>query len=151
MKPLRSLPIGNRQPPIGNIILIGYRGTGKTTVAQLLAGRLGWEAIDADRVLEARYGRSIREIFAEEGEAGFRDKEAAVLEESCRGQRAVLASGGGVVLRPENRQRVTAAGFVVWLTADPETIWQRLQGDQSTADRRPALSVGGLAEIEQLL
>ncbi len=133
------------------IFLIGYRGTGKTTVARLLAERLGWSWVDADEVLEARYGQSIRQIFAEEAERGFRDKEAAVLGELCRQQRCIIATGGGVILRAENRDLLRRTGFVVWLTADAPTIWERLQQDATTGERRPALSVGGLAEIEELL
>jgi shikimate kinase len=133
------------------IFLIGYRGTGKSTVARLLAERLGWAWVDADALLEARHGRSIRQIFADEGEAGFREREAALLGELCGLRRHVVATGGGVVLRPQNRQRLREAGRVVWLTADPQTIWGRLQQDHTTAERRPALTVGGLAEIEELL
>jgi shikimate kinase len=137
--------------PHSSLFLIGYRGTGKTTVARLLAARLGWEWLDADEILEARHGRSIRALFAEEGEAGFRDREAALLPELCARPRHVIATGGGVVLRPENREHLRASGAVVWLTGDPQTLWQRLQGDAGSAERRPALTVGGLAEIEELL
>jgi len=133
------------------IVLIGYRGTGKTTVARLLADRLGWQWCDADQVLEARFGRTIRQIFADEGERGFRDKESSVLEELCRLKQHVIATGGGVILRPENRELLRHADVVIWLTADPVTIHQRLQQDASTAERRPALTQGGLAEIEELL
>jgi shikimate kinase len=133
------------------IFLIGYRGTGKTTVARLVAGRLGWDWVDADALLESRHGRTIRQIFADEGEAAFRDREADLLAELCQWPRHVIATGGGVILRAANRQRLRQAGTVVWLTADPETIWQRLQQDASTPQRRPDLTVGGLAEVEQLL
>ncbi len=133
------------------IFLVGYRGTGKSTVARLLAAQLGWEAVDADLLLEARAGRTIRQVFAEEGESGFREREAALLAEICRGQRQVVATGGGIVLRPENRERLREAGWVVWLTADALTLFQRLQADPATQERRPTLTVGGLAEIEQLL
>src|SRR5262245_18853299 len=143
--------IGNRQSKIGNIILIGYRGTGKSAVARLLAEQLGWEAVDADEVLEIRYGRNIRTIFADEGETGFRDKESAILEEICRGNNQVLATGGGAGLRAEHRRRLRSAGWVGWLTASPAITWQRHRGDAGTAQRRPDLSVGGLAEIEELL
>jgi shikimate kinase len=131
--------------------LIGYRGSGKTTVARLLAQRLGWSWLDADEVLENRHGRSIRTIFAEEGEAGFREKESAVLVGLCKLDRHVIATGGGVVLRPENRARLRAAGRIIWLTADPLTLWKRMQQDTTTMERRPVLSQGGLAEIEELL
>jgi shikimate kinase len=133
------------------IFLIGYRGTGKTAVARLLAEHLGWHWLDADAVLEERTGRSIRAIFAAEGEAGFRRRETELLAELCRCQRHVIATGGGVVLGESNRERMRAAGKIAWLTADVETIWQRLQQDVSTAERRPALTVGGLAEVRELL
>jgi shikimate kinase len=133
------------------LFLIGPRGSGKSTVARLLARELGWDWLDADEELEKRYGRSIRAIFAAEGEAGFRDKEAAVLADLCRLPRHVLATGGGVVLRPSNRERMRASGRVVWLTADIETLWQRVQADGATAERRPVLTVGGREEIEEVL
>jgi shikimate kinase len=143
--------IHNLTGAVDNIFLIGYRGTGKTTIAPLLAEKLGWSWVDADRVLEERTGRSIRGIFTEEGEAAFRDKEAAVLEELCSKGRQVIATGGGVVLREANRQRLLAAGRVAWLKADAQTIWERLQNDPVTAAQRPNLSVGGRAEIEAML
>lgn len=133
------------------VFLIGYRGTGKTTVAQLLAEALGWQWCDADEVLEQRYGRTIRAICTDEGESGFRDKEAAVLEELCQRRACVIATGGGVVLRPENRERICSAGYVVWLTADRQTTWERLQRDPATPERRPPLAIGGLEEVEESL
>jgi shikimate kinase len=133
------------------VFLIGYRGTGKSTVARLLAERLRWDWIDADALLEARAGMTIRQIFAAEGETGFRERESLVLAELGGKERHVIATGGGVILRPANRQLIQAGGLVVWLTADPATIWDRLQSDATTANRRPTLTVGGRAEIEQLL
>jgi shikimate kinase len=133
------------------VFLIGYRCTGKTTVARLLAEKLGWDWVDADEELETRYGTSIRQIFASEGESGFRDKEEQIFAELCRPQRCVVATGGGVILRDVNRQRMRSAGKVVWLTADAQTIWERLRADPTTAEKRPPLTVGGLAEIEELL
>jgi RNA polymerase sigma factor (TIGR02999 family) len=137
--------------PIKNIFLIGYRGVGKTTVAPILAARLGWNWVDADTLLEERHGRSIRDIFDQEGETGFRDKEAALLEELCSAKEQVIATGGGVVLRPANQERLRASGWTVWLTVDANTLWQRLQHDSNTAERRPVLTVGGLEEIRELL
>ena len=98
------------------VFLIGYRGSGKTTVARLLAQILGWEWCDADVVLEQRYGQGIYQIFAKEGEAAFRDKEAEVLDGLARLEKHVVATGGGIVLRPENRTKLRS-GKVVWLTA----------------------------------
>ena len=133
------------------IFLIGYRGTGKTTVAKLLAKKLGWSWLDADEVLEARFGQDIRTIFAEKGVEAFRAKESAVLAELCTLSNHVIATGGGVIMGPENRELMRQVGFVVWLTADPQTLWERLQEDASTAQRRPDLTCGGLAEVEQVL
>lgn len=132
------------------VFLIGYRGTGKTTVARLLAEKLAWAWRDADALLEERHGRDIRRIFAEEGEAGFRDKEAAILEELSKLNECIVATGGGVILRPENRA-LLRKGRVVWLTASPEVLWQRVQTDALTSQRRPNLAQGGLGEIEELL
>jgi shikimate kinase len=133
------------------MFLIGSRGSGKTTLARLLAKRLGWEWADADAAIEELQGRSIRAIFDAEGEAGFRELEAAVLAELCQRRRHVIATGGGVVLRPENRALLRGAGWCVWLTADVATLWQRLQDDPGTPERRPRLTVGGIEEIAGLL
>jgi shikimate kinase len=133
------------------VFLVGYRGTGKSTVARLLAHHLGWAWVDADDVIESRAGRTVRQVFEVEGEAGFRRRESAVLEELCGLREHVVATGGGVVLSAANRERLKAAGRVVWLTADAATIRRRLEKDRTTAERRPVLTVGGLAEIKELL
>lgn len=133
------------------IFLIGYRGTGKTTVARVLAERLSWDWLDADAVLEAKHGRPITEIFAADGEAVFRDMETDVLADLCRLSRHVIATGGGVVLREMDRERMRHAGRVVWLTANLDTICDRLQTDAAAGRSRPPLTIGGRAEVEQLL
>jgi shikimate kinase len=133
------------------VFLIGYRGSGKTTVGRLLADRLGWDFVDADALLEQRRGKTIREIFAEDGEASFRETESAILAELCSRTNTVIATGGGMILRPENRELLREHGFVAWLNADAATLWARIQADTTTAARRPPLTVGGLAEVEQLL
>jgi shikimate kinase len=120
-------------------------------VARELARELGWSWLDADEELEKRSGQSIRSLFAAEGEAGFREREAALLADLCRLERHVIATGGGVVLRESNRERMRTAGRVVWLTADVETLWQRLQADVTTQERRPVLTVGGRDEIAEIL
>ena len=134
------------------LTLIGYRATGKTTLARLLAERLGWDWIDADVEIERRAGKSIARIFAEQGEPAFRDLEAQVIADLCRRDRLVLAAGGGAPLRPESRRAMREAGKVVWLTARPETILARMSGDTTTTTRRPDLTdKGPLEEIIHLL
>ncbi len=134
------------------LILIGHRATGKTTVGRLLAARLGWQFADVDEHIEAAFGGSIAQIFAIEGEAGFRLREATALEALCGRERHVIATGGGAILRAENRMRLRSSGYVAWLTAPPETIWARIQDDPTTAARRPNLTAsGGLEEVRTLL
>ena len=141
------------RPAVRNLLLIGYRGTGKTTVARLLAQRLGWAAIDADVELERRAGKTIREIFADDGEPAFRDLETAILAELVEREEVVIATGGGVVVRPGNRDLLARADCVVWLQASVPTIVSRLTADSTTRDRRPALSQQSTleAEVQQLL
>ncbi|MBA4017843.1 MAG: shikimate dehydrogenase [Pirellula sp.] len=139
-------------PRIGPIVLIGYRGTGKTTVARLLAERLGYRWLDADVELEARAGKSIAQIFADDGEQAFRSLEAQVLAESLHGASRVIAAGGGVILRDDNRELLRRACSVVWLKASPETLFERIQADKTTSARRPNLTAaGGLAEVREML
>jgi shikimate kinase len=134
------------------VTLIGYRGTGKTTVASPLALRLGFVAIDADAELERRAGRTIRQIFETEGEPAFRTLESALLAELLGRDRLVIAAGGGAVLDPETRRRMQSAGSVVWLRARVETIERQIAADPTTRERRPNLTVdGGRREIEALL
>jgi len=127
--------------------LIGYRGTGKSTVAALLGDLLGCEWCDADIVLEEKIGCSIASLVRERGEPVFRDEEAAVLADLLGRFSGVLATGGGAVLRPENREALRRSGRpIVWLTSPADVVRQRLAADPTTAQRRPALagpSAGG--------
>ena len=135
-----------------NLYLIGYRGSGKTTVARELAKLLGWRWLDADEELERRAGRTIKQIFAEGGEPEFRELESAVVADLSRLEQHILALGGGAVLRDENRRAIRDTGKTVWLRALPETLQARILRDQTTAERRPNLTAaGGLDEIHQLL
>lgn len=122
------------------ISLIGYRGTGKTTIGQLLAHELSMPFIDADTLLQERAGRTIKEIFATNGEATFRQLESSlILELTGSREPAILSTGGGVVLNPLNQQALRNTGPVVWLRASPRVICQRLSQDPATAAQRPAL------------
>jgi shikimate kinase len=135
-----------------NVFLIGYRGSGKSAVAQRLALSLGWEWVDADVEIELSAGKSISQMFADDGEESFRDLEEAIVAKLCERESQVVALGGGAVLRPATRDRIRTSGTVVWLTATPATIAARLAADATTVTRRPNLTpFGGLAEIEQVL
>lgn len=133
------------------IFLIGYRGTGKTTVARMVARRLGRESIDADKEIERRAGKTIAAIFADDGEPAFRDVEAAVIADLAQ-TGLVISTGGGAVLREESCVAMQSAGPIVWLTASVDTISDRISADAATARLRPNLTaVGGKAEIEAVL
>jgi len=135
-----------------NIVLIGYRGTGKTSVAQHLALRLGRPWVDADVEVELAAGKPIAGIFHEDGESFFRDLESEVLLRLLGDDNQVIALGGGAILRPENRQRLHNLESVVWLKASPDSIHCRLASDPATIKQRPNLTAdGGMSEIIQVL
>ena len=134
-----------------DVILIGYRGTGKTTVARLLAARFNVDWWDADQEIQRRAGKTIKEIFTDEGEAGFRIREEQVIAELVQPARGILAVGGGAILRSENRGALRSA-VVVWLTAQPPTIYTRVVDDPVSRSQRPNLTTsGGIREIEAIL
>src|SRR5262245_39625007 len=119
-------------------------GAGKSTVGPRCAERLGRAFVDVDEVIETNAGRSVAEIFADEGEAGFRARERAAIDDVMASPSPVVAAcGGGAVLDPENRRRVRAHGCVVWLTADPDTLAERVGG--GTARTQRPLLAGDLA------
>lgn len=117
--------------------LIGLPGSGKSTVGRQLARRLSLPFFDSDHVIEQRLGCSIREFFEREGEERFRELEASVLDELTSGLRCVVSTGGGSVLRPENRERLHQRGSVVYLRSTPEEVFRRLRHDRN----RPLLQV----------
>ena len=124
-----------------SFIFIGYRGTGKTTVARKLAEHLGIPAFDSDAEIEYRAGKSIAEIFAQDGESTFRGWEESVIAEILsRPHPLILATGGGAVLRTSTRERLRKSGRVIWLTATPETILHRITSDAASKTMRPSLT-----------
>lgn len=129
------------------ITLIGYRGSGKSTIAAGLSDRLGCSWQDADDALEAETGTTIAEFIVARGEPAFRDLETVLLERLLATERGVLATGGGVVLRPHNRNLLRRDGQpVVWLAAPADVLRARLAADPSTAARRPALAGGAVLD-----
>jgi shikimate kinase len=137
-----------------SVVLIGYRGSGKTTVGRKLAQRMRIEFIDCDDLIVAKAGKSIREIFAHDGEARFRELETQVLREVVARKDHVIGLGGGAVVREENRKILAGAGHsVLYLHCQPEELLRRIQNDPATSDNRPNLTSlgGGIEEIQTLL
>lgn len=130
-----------------NIFLVGLMGAGKTTVARQLARRLGKTFYDTDHEIERRTGVRVQVIFEIEGEPGFRAREAQMLDGLTALQDVVLGTGGGVVLKPENRALLASRGFVIYLRAQPRDLYQRTRHDKS----RPLLATDDpLARLEEL-
>jgi shikimate kinase len=113
-----------------NIILIGFSFTGKTRVGQEVARRLGWGFVDSDDEIVALAGKGIPEIFAQDGEERFRELERRVLETLCANESLVIATGGGAIVDPKNRELLAQSGVVICLEAKPQTIYQRLLAAQ---------------------
>ena len=131
------------------LFLIGMPGSGKSTVGRALARHAAWPFVDLDREIEDRSGVPVATIFELEGESGFRKREAQLLDEFSRKQGVVLATGGGAVLAPENRERLRSRGLVVYLRSTIDEIARRTANDRS----RPLLQGLDLrrARLEQLL
>ena len=135
-----------------NLYLTGYRGSGKSTVAKILAELLGWAVIDSDDEIEVLAGMTISQIFEAEGESGFRAWETSVIEGLSMLERTVIALGGGAVLAESNRERLAESGKVVWLKVSAQASHSRISADESSKTQRPNLTqTGGIEEIEQML
>lgn len=136
------------------VMLVGYRGSGKSAVGKRLAGDLWQKFTDTDTLIVQRAGRPIAKIFAEDGEQRFRQIESEVVQECCRLSDHVVALGGGAVIWAENRQAIKSSGAkVVYLKCDPEALLKRIGGDPGSGLSRPALTPlgGGIEEIRALL
>lgn len=130
-----------------NIFFIGLMGAGKTTVGKLIAKHLGKTFYDTDQVIEHRTGVKIATIFELEGESGFRKRETAMIEELSQLDNIVMATGGGAVIAPENRQLLKQHGYVIYLRANVHELWQRMRNDK----HRPLLqNVDVRSRLEQL-
>jgi len=121
-----------------NIFLIGLLGTGKTTVGRQLSRKLKMEFYDSDRVIEERTGVDIPLIFEKEGEAGFRARETAIIDELTQKKNIVLATGGGAILNAENRNHLVNRGTVFYLKSNLQTLVERTSKDKN----RPLLQTG---------
>jgi shikimate kinase len=114
-----------------NLILIGFMGTGKTSVGKRVAASLGFRFVDTDELVVEKAGKSIPEIFAGSGEETFRDLERDALKTCAESENQVIATGGGIVLREANRQLLAKAGHVIWLKSDPQSILDRVSRNRN--------------------
>jgi shikimate kinase len=119
-----------RRTPL-NVVLIGFMGCGKTTLGARLAQMLGLKFVDMDDLIVKKAGCSIPEIFARDGEAGFRHLESAVLDELLTRQHLIISTGGGVVTVPDNIPKLRALGYVIWLDLPEAAIWSRVSRNRS--------------------
>jgi shikimate kinase len=115
------------QIPDRNVVLIGFMGSGKSSVGRELARRWRFRFVDTDAAIRRRFSKSIGEIFATYGEDFFREQEHDVLRDLLGQERAVIATGGGIVLQEQNVVLLRRLGRIVWLTASPDTIWERVR------------------------
>jgi shikimate kinase len=116
---------------VRNLVLVGFMGSGKSSVGREIARRWGFRFIDTDTTIRHKYRKSIPDIFATFGEPFFRDQENKTLQELQASQEAVIATGGGIILQPRNHPLLRTLGVVVWLTASEETIWERVSRNRN--------------------
>jgi shikimate kinase len=132
---------------VGNIYFVGLMGAGKTTIGRMVAKHLAKNFYDTDHEIERRTGVNIPLIFELEGEAGFRKRETAIIDELCQMQNIVLATGGGAILSADNRANLKQHGTVVYLRANVHELWQRTRNDKN----RPLLQTNDpRAKLERL-
>lgn len=150
MQGVRPISPRPKLPTLDRIYLTGFMGTGKSAVGPLAARSLGYEFVDLDKVIEKAAHSTIPDIFKTEGEEGFRQRETDALMAVSRKNRVVVATGGGAVIRPENRKCMAESGHVICLTASPTAIVRRTRKKRA---RRPVLGTEGdlAARIEELM
>lgn len=128
-----------------NVVLIGYRACGKSTIGKLLAVKLRYSFQDTDLLVEESLGLPIKEIVASGGWDYFRAQERGIVQQLAQKEESVIATGGGVVLSPENIDLLKKKGIVIWLDAPLQDIIERLNDDAQTDARRPQFTTGSLA------
>lgn len=144
----------NEAPTVpSRILLIGYRGCGKTTIGKILGQRTGWPVVDTDACVQTTSGMSITQIFSEHGEDEFRRLETQALADAINQHpHAVISLGGGAPTIAANRPLLDSGGLVIWLRGSAETLWQRISSDHNTLSQRPDLTQwGGRMEVEEVL
>lgn len=135
-----------------NIYLIGYRCCGKTSVGKTLSRLLGRPFLDTDEAVVQKAGMTISDIVAKNGWDAFRDMEKSTIDQTTFLNQYVIATGGGVILNPDNVRNMKKAGRVIWLRASPETVRVRMAADPETLIQRPGLTATGcMDEIETVL
>ena len=134
-----------------NLVLIGFSGTGKSTVGRLVAARLGWDFVDVDERIVRHFGKPIAAVFGEAGEAAFRTVERTAVEQACAGRHQVISLGAGAVVDPTTRQSVRAGNRIARLEACPETILARLRSNPGAEERPMLAAADPLARIRDLL
>ena len=135
-----------------NIVLVGYRCSGKTSVGKILAHKLNRDFVDTDGLIEAKEGCSVEDIISNKGWDYFRELEKQIVREVCEKTNLVIATGGGVVLDYENMINLIRNGWVVWLNADAEVLKERMDNDQRSGNIRPSLTgKDPLEEIREVL
>ena len=132
--------------PRGNLYLIGYRGSGKTSIAPSLAFALGFDWIDTDHQIEASLNEPIASFFTREGEANFRRIESDTIRAVANTPRQVISLGGGAILDPANQAILRNTGKIIWLDCPVEVLAKRLRADQTQGTGRPPLTSLGLVE-----
>jgi shikimate kinase len=144
MRDMQSSQPDNRKFQSGNLFLVGMMGAGKTTVGKLLTQKFGKTFVDSDEEIQQRTGVTIPHIFDIEGEAGFRQREASVIQDLVKRDNIILATGGGAVLNEQSRNALRDNGIVVYLKSTVHDLWQRTRHDRNrpllqTADPRARL------------